>query len=354
MRAIKTWDWINNSKLWDNYIKIGNNDVHQLKIPKSINEKYIQIFIQNQIQVNNPYFLVSLDNPVVSCFSNGISGISIKTNNGIYLNDINPYWSESISKNNDIIFSTDSTCLLVSNKWGGYNYFHYIHTCLPKLSFYRRNITDENYKIIVNSFSVFVLESLSLLNYNIEDMLSFSVYPKIKPKILKAVSSIGYGVNPNKESCSLVRSLFKHYFLLGKKRLYISRSKANSRRVLNEDKIINLLVPFGFEIVNSENLSFYDQMSLFSQAEIVISAHGAGLSNIVFCNPGTKVLELQSPTYLGLCYWLIADSCDLDYYYLLGKGYYENNAYYYWKDGTTDIDIDINELKQTLEMMEIL
>lgn len=355
MKSLKTLDWITQYDFLDNYKLIGKSDAHQLKMPKSINEKYRQVFNQNKIQIDNPYFWVSLNNSIVSCFDQGISGVSIRTNNGFFLEDINPYWSESIFKNDvRIRYLTETPCILIANKWGGYNYFHYIHTCLPRLAFFHRTNMEINYKLIVNSFSVFILESLSLLNYCIEDMIPLSAYSKIKAKNLKTVSSIGYGVNPNKESCKLVRSLFSNLFLSGKKRLYISRSNAKSRKVLHEDKLINILIPLGFEIVNSESLLFVDQIQLFSQAEVVISAHGAGLTNIVFCNPGTKVLELFSPQYLGLCYFLVSDSCNLDYYYLMGKGKCDSLSDYWYSDGTANLNIDIEEFKKTLELMEIV
>ncbi|MBD1921548.1 glycosyltransferase family 61 protein [Microcoleus sp. FACHB-831] len=54
--------------------------------------------------------------------------------------------------------------------------------------------------------------------------------------------------------------------------------------------MINFLKKFGFEQVTLESLSVSDQAALFSSAQVVIAPHGAGLSNVVFCNRGTKVI----------------------------------------------------------------
>jgi capsular polysaccharide biosynthesis protein len=46
---------------------------------------------------------------------------------------------------------------------------------------------------------------------------------------------------------------------------------------------------------------------------MVIGVHGAGLSNVVWSEPGTKVLELRSPVHANECFSTIADHCGLDY-----------------------------------------
>jgi capsular polysaccharide biosynthesis protein len=52
----------------------------------------------------------------------------------------------------------------------------------------------------------------------------------------------------------------------------------------------------GFSTHMLEDLSFDEQITLFSQAEFVVAPHGAGLANLLFCQPGTKVLELCPET----------------------------------------------------------
>ena len=36
-----------------------------------------------------------------------------------------------------------------------------------------------------------------------------------------------------------------------------------------------------------------DQMKTFAEASHVLAAHGAGLTNLLWCQPGTKVIEIQ-------------------------------------------------------------
>jgi len=87
--------------------------------------------------------------------------------------------------------------------------------------------------------------------------------------------------------------------------LLISRDRANCRRLLNEDDVLAALRPWEFRRIFLEDFSFQDQVRLFHQAEIVISPHGAGLANLVFCRAGTKVIELFGSEF-NPCYWAVA------------------------------------------------
>ncbi len=77
-----------------------------------------------------------------------------------------------------------------------------------------------------------------------------------------------------------------------KLRIYVSRARAGTRRVVNEDDVFGRLEPLGFQKVISEELSFAQQVELFRRSEAIVAPHGAGLTNIVFSDPGSKVLEL--------------------------------------------------------------
>ena len=47
----------------------------------------------------------------------------------------------------------------------------------------------------------------------------------------------------------------------------------------------------GFEIYMLSGLNVWSQARLFNSAGVIVGSHGGGLTNLVFCNPGTKVLE---------------------------------------------------------------
>ena len=82
---------------------------------------------------------------------------------------------------------------------------------------------------------------------------------------------------------------------------------------------MQVLARLGFELVTFESMSVFEQAALMAEAEIVLAPHGAGLANLVFCSPGSKVIELFSPSYVNVCYWILSNQCNLKYYYLMGE-----------------------------------
>jgi capsular polysaccharide biosynthesis protein len=99
-----------------------------------------------------------------------------------------------------------------------------------------------------------------------------------------------------------------------------------------------------------ESMSVIEQAALFSQAEIIIAPHGSGLTNLIFCQPNTKVIELFSPNYVYHCYWWISNLVELDYYYYIGEtfpGYYLHRLVYP-QPFSEDILVNIQEFLNLL------
>lgn len=75
-------------------------------------------------------------------------------------------------------------------------------------------------------------------------------------------------------------------------KVLVSRAAAPTRRLLNEDAVMEILTPLGFTRVTLEKMPLKDQATLFAAADTVLAPHGAGLANIVFLRPGARVIEL--------------------------------------------------------------
>ena len=55
------------------------------------------------------------------------------------------------------------------------------------------------------------------------------------------------------------------------RKIYISRSKARRRKISNEILIIPLLLKYGIEMIHCEDLTFKEQVELFSETKLLIS-----------------------------------------------------------------------------------
>lgn len=105
----------------------------------------------------------------------------------------------------------------------------------------------------------------------------------------------------------------------GRRRLYVSRRDAATRRLANEDEIYARLERRGFERIVMSELSPPEQASLFQSAEAVVGPHGAGFSNLVFCERGSLVIECFQKGHFSPSFARMAQICDLRYGYGIGK-----------------------------------
>ncbi|MEO5351700.1 MAG: glycosyltransferase 61 family protein [Magnetococcus sp. XQGC-1] len=80
--------------------------------------------------------------------------------------------------------------------------------------------------------------------------------------------------------------------------IYVSRNKAQQRRVLNEEAVIAQLQSRGFHVLYMENMSVKEQVETFNNARVVVMPHGAAGTNMVFAQPGTVLIELMPRSYI--------------------------------------------------------
>lgn len=96
-------------------------------------------------------------------------------------------------------------------------------------------------------------------------------------------------------------------------RIYVSRESARRRRVANEAELWPQLSARGFVNLKLEELTWREQINAFRHARIIVAPHGAGLANLVFCQPGAIVVELFNRSYVNGCFWQVAALRNLDY-----------------------------------------
>jgi hypothetical protein len=95
--------------------------------------------------------------------------------------------------------------------------------------------------------------------------------------------------------------------------IYVARTDTSNRVAENEHEVIALLQSESIRVVVPGHLSVSDQINLFHKAGAVIGPHGAGLTNVVFCKPGTILYEFLPSHYLNPCINRLADAGGLNY-----------------------------------------
>jgi hypothetical protein len=91
-----------------------------------------------------------------------------------------------------------------------------------------------------------------------------------------------------------LRMIEGHDFSYLPKRFFVGRAdhSSRSRPMEGEEDLFGHLEMFGFERVAFENLTPLEQVAIMAQAEVMVSCHGAGFTNMLFANSDAFVVEL--------------------------------------------------------------
>jgi len=87
----------------------------------------------------------------------------------------------------------------------------------------------------------------------------------------------------------------------------------------NATQIAATLAARGFAIVEANRISLPERIALLRHATAVVAAQGPHLAGMVFCPPGTAVLELVGPANPRALYWSLASCAGLRYGYVVGE-----------------------------------
>lgn len=213
----------------------------------------------------------------------------------------------------------------LASLFGEWNYFHWMLQVLPRFELLRlAGVTHaqvDRYLLHTARFP-FHLETLAQLQVPPEKVVATGPDTHVVADYLWATSSLrGSG-----HQSAWVADFLRREFLppparsSGRERLYISRGDAARRRLVNEPDVLALLKPLGFRSITLGLMPVAEQARAFGQASVVIGAHGAGLTNLVFAPAGAKVMELHTPSRRGMHYWELSNARQLEYYYLVGQG----------------------------------
>ena len=101
--------------------------------------------------------------------------------------------------------------------------------------------------------------------------------------------------------------------------VFIERGNSkNGRNISNASDLQRLLKKHGICSVRMDGLSVYEQAQIFRNSDMIIGPHGSAFVNMIYCTPGTKVLEIFGPGYLPGHDLVLADSCGLQWECVIG------------------------------------
>lgn len=99
------------------------------------------------------------------------------------------------------------------------------------------------------------------------------------------------------------------------RRLFVRRVPGwkRGRELDNEQEIADRLERQGYRVIDPGSLPLDEQIAMFGGADHVVGVMGAGMTNIVFCRPGTRVTMLTPANFPDVFFWFIASHRRLNY-----------------------------------------
>ena len=214
------------------------------------------------------------------------------------------------------------TLLLAST--GGETYFHWMTDVLPRINLILRaghQLAEFDHILVTGIEKPFQKETLLAAGIPLNRCRILG--PKARGYYCENLTLPSLpsttGVVP-RSTVDYLKELFPVKRPFAKRKIFIGRADAKHRILRHESEIRQQLGLRGFEAYECEGKGVAEQARLFHSAEAIVAAHGAALTNLVFCKPGTTVLELFSPKYVNPCYRDTCVAANLRYAAVIGNG----------------------------------
>lgn len=242
---------------------------------------------------------------------------------------------------------TEMPYVIIHDQWT-LNYYHWMTQALPRLLMALKLEVSLILLLPESHCTEFHIKSLVLMG--IENFTSFrtgTIYYNVNNLIYPS-HDIQVGDYHDDLMVELSDRLRKNLVKSSKKIfVFIHRTSITSRAIINEAEVLATFLSYGFKIVNFECLNFVEQRQIAGNASILAGIHGAGLTNMLFMEKGSKILELTTSLEGGqYYYYTLSNALGHDYYYQqcepddTSKSIQEAN-----------VEIDIALLRKNLELM---
>lgn len=239
---------------------------------------------------------------------------------------------------------------------GADNFHHWLYDCLPRL--YLLEVSGKlktvDWFLIAFSGQLFQTESLRLFGIDstkiINPLKTGSIHYEAEQLVVPSLPSTLGTVSP--WVISFLEKLFNPENKKDSRfsRIYISRKKVTTRKIVNNDDFLLLLSKFGIVEVYPEDFSVSEFASILANTTFIISVHGSGLSNLCFVSPHTVVIDILAPYHQDSYYWMISNIKRAKYIGFFAEGEHPSDQEDLVRNKRDDdLVVNIDEMKNLLQ-----
>jgi capsular polysaccharide biosynthesis protein len=239
----------------------------------------------------------------------------------------------------------DERYLAVFNQWSD-NYFHWMCDVLPRIYLVRSLARDGTLVLPAGHDAPYVEQSLAPFGLRrIERFAADEIAWFERVTIPGHIAVSGNYHEPTIRGLAgfLRRALAEPAPADPDLLVYATRRGAGYRHVRNEDEVVQMLSGLGFRIVVNEELSFAEQVSIYSRARLVVGTMGANLTNAMFMPEGAVLLQLsRAGDDANNLYWALASAVGARFRYQL-CAYEDTRPGNFW-----NLDVDVDALRRNV------
>jgi capsular polysaccharide biosynthesis protein len=219
----------------------------------------------------------------------------------------------------------DGTVIPIADDIRPLNFCHWLVDWLPRLSFLgSRATTSSVYVVTTPLIAKFQRDSLRMCGFDESRVIALNEYQAVRARELLVPSDLRDIPHPIYKGAPWALSWLRSTVGLGSvmeadqdarrhEKLYVSRADAMRRRVANDAELAAALERFGYRRIELSGASLAEQATRFAYASHIVSLHGAGLSNLAFSMPGTRIIEIFPERYGTPAFYVIAASMECPY-----------------------------------------
>jgi len=253
--------------------------------------------------------------------------------------DMRPRIADLLARWNEIPLLADLPT--VTEAYSG-NYYHFSLDLIPRLRFFDHADTD---LIAIPSLALGARFHRSLLAPVMRDRVLLPLDQAIRvrnPRLAHGMMSL--------DGVGWLRRTVQAKARNGARRIYVHRPGSMTRKppggaIVEATDFLGLLDEFGFERIDfgTGEHPVEAQISMLEGAGIILAAHGAGLTNLVYLNPPLTIIEVFGPQTLFAGFLHIADSLSFDYHGVMFETIDEEN----------NIIVDCKKLRNLMNMRSL-